>query len=232
MSRIEKRSIIAGLYGNALEWYDFLLYASFAPLFADIFFPSENPFSSLIATFSVFAVGFLMRPIGGALLGHYADHAGRRKALIVSVTVMSISTGCIAFLPVFNSIGILAPILFTLLRLLQGLAVGGELPSSAIFLIEHMVGHRRGLAGSLVISTAFLGIFAGSFTVSLLSAIYPYEYLSQTGWRFAYLLGGILGLLGIYLRIRSAESPTFLQATRMEELPAKIVLTRFRKPLV
>ncbi|GGI76042.1 MFS transporter [Legionella impletisoli] len=233
MDRREKQSVVAGLYGNALEWYDFLLYASFAPLFAKLFFTSDNPFISLIATFSVFAIGFLMRPIGGALLGHLADAAGRRKALIVSVTTMTISTMLIAFLPDYRSAGILSPILFTLLRLVQGLAVGGELPGSATYLIEHMFSNRRGFAGSLVLSTAFLGIFLGSMTSSLLSSIFTVQYLQQWGWRYAYLAGGILGIYGIILRLRCQESPSFLaNKPQLHEPPLKSIFKRHKKPLL
>jgi proline/betaine transport protein TphA len=231
MNLKEKTSVMAGLYGNALEWYDFLLYASFAPIFAEIFFPAHVGFVSLIATYSVFAIGFLVRPIGGALLGHYADEVGRRKALILSVTIMTSATACIAFLPHFQQIGIMAPILFTALRVVQGLAVGGELPSSTTFLVEHMFANRRGFAGSLVLSTAFLGIFAGSLTASLLSAVSSNDFLSNWAWRIAYLLGGVLGLLGIYLRYISVEPTTFLKTKISEEIPAKIVFTKYKKPL-
>lgn len=231
MNRAEKRSVIAGLYGNALEWYDFLLYASFAPIFAEIFFPADEHFISLITTFSVFAIGFLMRPIGGALLGHLADYAGRRQALIASVTIMSVATLLIAFIPSYQQVGMLAPITLTLLRLIQGIAVGGELPSSATFLIEHMFANRRGLAGSLVLSTAFLGIFIGSLTASGLSAYFNQQDLVSYGWRIAYLVGGLLGFFGIYLRVKSVESKQFLAAKPNQELPAKLVFTRHLKQL-
>lgn len=232
MQPSEKKSIIAGLYGNALEWYDFLLYASFAPIFSDIFFPTNVHFLSMIATFTVFAIGFLVRPIGGALLGHYADHVGRRKALIASVAIMTVTTTCIAFLPTYQHAGIIAPILFTLFRLIQGIAIGGELPGSATFLIEHMFNYGRGFAGSLVLCTAFLGIFAGSLTASLLSAAISYEQLADWGWRLAYCIGGILGILGIYLRFKSVEPSTFLQEKPSEELPVKLVFTRYKKQLL
>ncbi|AMP88607.1 MFS transporter [Legionella pneumophila] len=231
MKQNTKHSIIAGLYGNALEWYDFLLYASFAPVFAEIFFPSKIHFVSLIATFSLFAIGFIMRPIGGLLLGHYADHVGRRKALILSMSVMTISTALIAVLPDFNSWGIIAPILFSVLRLIQGLAVGGELPGSTTYLIEHMFQNRRGLAGSLVLSSAFLGIFIGALTASIFSTLFTGDSLLNWGWRYAYLLGGILGILGIYLRIKSFESPTFLKDKHTTKLPAKVVFTQFKQQL-
>ncbi|KTD20087.1 proline/betaine transport protein homolog [Legionella lansingensis] len=232
MEKREKRSIIAGLYGNALEWYDFLLYASFAPIFATLFFPSNVHYLSLIAAFGVFAIGFVMRPIGGALIGYLADYAGRRKALIFSVTMMTIATTCIALTPSYQAIGIASPILFTLLRLIQGIAVGGELPGSATFLIEHLFARRRGFAGSLVLSTAFLGIFAGALVASILSSLFEYRFLLHTGWRLAYILGGGLGILGIYLRIKSVESPQFLHEKQTVRSPIKLVLTNYRRSLL
>jgi len=219
MNQVEKRSVIAGLYGNALEWYDFMLYASFAPIFARYFFPLHIPFLSLLATFAVFAIGFLVRPIGGALLGYYADRCGRRKALIASVSIMSLSTLSISFLPGYDSAGIIAPILFVCLRLIQGLAVGGELPGSATFLIEHMPPERRGFAGSLILSTAFFGIFAGSFVAALLSHVFTEDHMLHWGWRWAYLAGGLLGGFGVYLRLHSVESSVFLEAKTLKSSP-------------
>ncbi|MCE0721744.1 MULTISPECIES: MFS transporter [Legionella] len=232
MDATKRKSIFAGLYGNTLEWFDFLLYANFTPLFAQLFFPSDEYFVSLLLTFGVFSVGFFMRPLGGVLLGHYADQIGRRKTLILSISIMTFSTACIALIPDFNSIGIVSPLLFIFFRLIQGVAVGGELPGSTTFLIEHMADHRRGFAGSLVLSTAFLGIFLGSFTASLLSVLLTEDTLRAWGWRLAYLIGALLGLIGIYLRLTSVEPATFLKAKHTTELPAKIVFFGYSRKLV
>lgn len=232
MNLNKKKSIFAGLYGNTLEWFDFLLYANFTPLFAEIFFPSKIYFVSLLLTFGVFAVGFFMRPLGGVLLGHYADHVGRRKTLILSMSIMTFSTACIALIPGFNTLGIASPVLFVFFRLIQGIAVGGELPGSTTFLIEHMADHRRGFAGSLVLSTAFLGIFLGSLTASFLSVLLPDDLLRDWGWRLAYLTGALLGVIGIYLRVSSVEPSTFLHTQHTTELPAKIVFSKYRRQLL
>lgn len=232
MKKNDKRSIIAGLYGNALEWYDFLLYASFAPLFSKLFFDSTSSFVSLLATFGVFAIGFLMRPLGGAILGYIADKNGRRIALILSVSLMTSSTFLIAFIPSSAQVGFVAPILFTFLRLIQGIAVGGELPGSATYIIEHMFEGRRGLAGSLVLSTAFLGIFFGSLVSSILSIIFPYAFLLEWGWRGAYLLGGLLGVYGIYLRYLSVESPSFLSQNKSTSKKYTSLVAENKKSLV
>ncbi|KTD32667.1 proline/betaine transport protein [Legionella moravica] len=233
MNKKEQYSIIAGLYGNTLEWYDFILYASFAPVFAEIFFPSEIHFVSLLATFSLFAIGFIMRPFGGILIGQYADHFGRRKALILSMSIMTLSTTLIALVPDYKSLGIAAPIIFSILRLIQGLAVGGELPGSTTYLIEHMFAHKRGLAGSLVLSSAFFGIFLGALIASVFSAYFTGNALLQAGWRYTYLLGGVLGIFGIYLRLKSSESPAFQSKSHhhKHDAPIKIIFSQYKMQL-
>lgn len=227
-----KSNIIAGLYGNALEWYDFLLYASFSPLFAKLFFPTHSYFISMVSTFGVFALGFLIRPLGGIVLGHYGDKLGRRKTLIFSVSIMTLATLLISLLPSYDHIGIAAPILFTVLRLLQGFAVGGELPNSATFLIESIMAKHKGLAGSLTGSTAFLGILVGTGVATLITNFSSAETLIWS-WRLAYLLGGILGVLGIYLRIRSFESEQYLQnKAPCTHLPCGEIFTHYKLPLL
>jgi len=227
-----KSNIIAGLYGNALEWYDFLLYASFSSLFAKLFFPSHSYFISMVSTFGVFALGFLIRPLGGIVLGHCGDKLGRRKTLIISVSLMTLATLLISLLPSYQQIGILAPLLFTLLRLLQGFAVGGELPNSATFLIESIAVKHKGLAGSLTFSTAFLGILAGAAVATGITNFISGEPLMWS-WRLAYLLGGLLGIIGIYLRVRSYESQQYLQnKSPSTHLPCAEVFTHYKVPLL
>lgn len=232
MEKHDKLNIIAGLYGNALEWYDFMLYASFAPLFAKIYFPTNTYFISLLTTFAVFSIGFFMRPLGGALLGHYADYAGRRKALIVAIVTMTLATAIIAALPGFYSIGLISPVLFVLFRLIQSIAIGGELPGTTTFLIEHTKSNRRGFIGSLVLSTAFLGIFFGALVAAILSKVMTAEDLLQWGWRMAYLFGAVLGVMGIYLRFKSKETNEFLKNEKSSALPAKVVITVYKYKLL
>lgn len=231
MENSRRFNIVAGLYGNALEWFDFLLYASFSPLFATLYFPSHSYFISMMSTFGVFAVGFLIRPVGGLVLGHYGDRAGRRKALILSAAIMTVATICIAMLPSYEYIGIAAPVLFTFLRLMQGFAVGGELPSSATFIIETMFKNRRGLGGSLVLGTAFIGIFVGALFAALVTNLMAIDQM-MWNWRFAYLIGGVLGMIGIYLRIKSGESPQFLQTREIVKVPFKLIMSEYKLQLM
>lgn len=206
-----KKTFLAGLFGNTLEWYDFILYANFAPLIASLFFPAKNPLISLLITFAVFATGFLARPFGAILFGTIGDHLGRRKALIISMCVMSIPTCLIGILPTYATVGMLAPILLTLLRIVQGIAVSGELNSATTYLIEHVAPMRRGFAGSLVMCTAFVGILTGAAIATATTFSLSQTQLHNWGWRVPFLLGGILGIIGIFIRMQSKESPKFLE---------------------
>ncbi len=227
------RDIIAGLYGHTLEWYDFLLYASFAPIFAKVFFPTKNDFVSLLTTFAVFSVAFLMRPVGGVIIGHFADKVGRRKALILTVSAMSCVTFLIGCLPGFSYLGIASPILFIALRLIQSLIVGGELPGSATFLIEHTGKEKKsGLVSSFIFATATFGIAVAALTAAGLSELIPAPHFTDWGWRIAYWLGAALGLIGIYLRLHSRETEDFLTMTTKEKLPIKVILTEHKYALL
>ncbi len=202
-------NLFAGIFGNALEWYDFTTYAFFVPLFTGLFFPSKDPYISLIVAFGVFASGFLIRPVGGVLFGYLGDHFGRKKALLASIIVMSIPSVLLGLLPTYASWGIWAPILMTVLRLIQGLAVSGELTSTTSFLVEHARENRRGLAGSLAMCSALAGIVASSAATTLVTELTTSEQLAEWGWRLPFLCAGILGLIGWHLRWRSDETQSY-----------------------
>lgn len=224
-------NVIAGLYGNALEWFDFVLYASFAPILATLFFPNTNVLLSLLATFGVFALGFIARPLGGLILGFYSDLFGRRRALLVALSVMSAACFFIGFLPTYASIGVLAPILLTFLRTLQGLAMGGEFPSSTAYLIEILHLKRRSFAGSLPLCVGFFGMFCGAITATLTSSLLSKQHLFQYGWRLAFIGGAVLGVIGIYLRLKSRESELFLQEQDKNIHPLKMLFTKYKLKL-
>lgn len=213
-----KKIIFAGIFGNALEWYDFTIYAFFAPVFAELFFPAHDPFVSLLMTFSVFALGFLVRPIGAIFFGYLGDHLGRRKALIVSIIVMSMPTLLLGLIPTYAVIGIAAPVLLTLLRIMQGTAVSGELTSAATFLIEHAGQRRRGLAGSLVMCSAFTGITLGSALAASITGLANHQQLLAWGWRLPFVFGGVIGLIGLIIRLQTVETNLF-QRTKIHHHP-------------
>jgi MFS transporter, MHS family, proline/betaine transporter len=209
MAPFHKQTLLAGAVGNVLEWYDFALYGYFAPVLAAMFFPSEQPSVSLLSTFGVFAVGFLARPLGALLFGHWGDTLGRRSALVWSVILMAIPTFSMGLLPTYDTIGLLAPIALTACRFLQGLSVGGEFTGSATFLVEHAAPSQRGYIGSWAGFSAQVGALLGSGVGALMTSRLTHEDLHQWGWRVPFLLGGVIALVGWYLRTRIPESPAF-----------------------
>ena len=170
-----RRVIVAGIIGNVLEWYDFAVYGFFAATIGQEFFPHQDRVAQLLSAFGVFALGYLMRPLGGAITGHIGDRFGRRAALTFSIVAMAIPTFLIGLLPGYGTLGLLAPIALTLLRMVQGLSVGGEYTSSMVFLVEQAPDGRRGLMGALTACGAIAGILLGSsvgaaFTANLSAA--------------------------------------------------------------
>jgi MHS family proline/betaine transporter-like MFS transporter len=194
------RKLVAGTVGNTLEWYDFAVYGYLAPILAQQFFPSDNPTVSLISTFGVFAAGFLMRPVGSLLLGHIADRAGRSRALLLSVALMAIPTTLIAFLPTYDQIGVAAPVLLTLLRLLQGLSVGGEYTGSTVYLYEIAPPRHRCFTVSWALVGATFGILLGSGVAALATGLLPADDLGNWGWRIPFGFGLLVGLTGFMIR--------------------------------
>ncbi|MCD8505012.1 MAG: MFS transporter [Burkholderiaceae bacterium] len=195
-----RRAILSGVVGNVLEWFDFAIYGFFAVTIGKIFFPQEDPVAQVLAAFGVFAIGFLMRPVGGILLGHIGDKHGRHKAMLVSVILMAVPTFLVGILPGYETLGLAAPVLLLLLRMLQGLSVGGEYTTSIVYMIENAHPGNRGLAGSLSVMGAVGGILLGSAVGAGLAANLSEADLQQWGWRVPFVLGLLLGLAAIYLR--------------------------------
>lgn len=194
------RQIIAGAVGNVLEWYDFAAYGYFAGIFGRNFFPGTDAVASLAAAFGVFAAAFLMRPIGGVLFGHIGDRLGRRRALLLSAGLMTISTVAMGLLPTYAAIGTAAPALLVALRLLQGGSVGGEYATSVVFLVEQCKPHRRGLIGSMAPIGASFGTILGSAIGALVASLLTTSELQVWGWRIPFLLGIALGGSAILMR--------------------------------
>jgi MHS family proline/betaine transporter-like MFS transporter len=202
-----KRTITAGIIGNVLEWYDFGVYGFFASIIAVQFFPSDNPSVSLIAAFGAFAAGFLMRPVGGAIFGHIGDRYGRARAMQLSVMCMAVPTFLIGLLPTYETIGVAAAILMVLLRMIQGVAVGGEYTSSIVFLAESAPAGRRAFFTSWSMFGATGGTLLGSAVGALLSNSMDAEALTNWGWRVAFLAGISVSLVGFFIRRGLAEQP-------------------------
>jgi MHS family proline/betaine transporter-like MFS transporter len=194
------RIIAAGAIGNVLEWYDFAVYGYFAAAIGRAFFPSEDKVAQVLAAFGIFAVGFLMRPVGGALIGYIGDRLGRRSALTFSVAAMAIPTFLVGVLPGYDTLGLAAPILLTLLRMIQGLSVGGEYTTSIVFMIEHAKAGSRGMVGAVGCCGAAIGILAGSATGAVLASVMSEAALESWGWRIPFVLGLVVGLAGFFLR--------------------------------
>jgi MHS family proline/betaine transporter-like MFS transporter len=194
-----RRVIAAGMIGNVLEWYDFAIYGYFAAQIGRYFFPHEDAVAQLLSAFGVFAIGYLMRPIGGMIVGHIGDSFGRRAALTFSVAAMAIPTFLIGLLPGYQTIGLLAPIGLTVLRIVQGLSVGGEYTSSMVFLVEHAREGRRGLMGALAASGSAVGMLLGS---------------AVGAWRIPFLLGLMVGIAGYILRRYALETGVAEKRTR------------------
>jgi MFS transporter, MHS family, alpha-ketoglutarate permease len=204
-------NVVRGCLGNLVEWYDWFVYASFSIYFAAAFFPRGNLTAQLLSTAVVFAVGFLMRPLGGWLLGLYADRHGRRAALTLSVTLMSFGSLAIAVTPGYATIGVLAPVILVLARLLQGLSVGGEFGSSATYLSEIATPGRRGFYSSFQYVSIILGQLAALLTMILLQSVLDESQMSTWGWRVPFAVGAVAGLVVMYLRRTMDESEHFQQ---------------------
>ena len=202
-----RRVIVAGAIGNVLEWYDFAVYGYFASAIGRAFFPQEDAVAQVLAAFGIFAVGFLMRPVGGAVIGSIGDKFGRRAALTVSVAAMAIPTFLVGILPGYEVLGIAAPIILTLLRMVQGLSVGGEYTTSIIFIIEQAPPNRRALVGAMGCCGAVGGILLGSATGALLASVMSEQALESWGWRIPFILGLVVGIAGVVLRRHVQEVP-------------------------
>ncbi|HXV78788.1 MAG TPA: MFS transporter [Candidatus Binatia bacterium] len=223
------RVIGSGIVGNVLEWYDFALYGYLAPVTATLFFPSKDPLVSLVQSFAVFAVGSLARPIGGLLLGRVGDRLGRRALLMLSAVLMGAPTFLMGLLPTYASVGIMAPILLVLLRLMQGLSAGGEFTGSITFLVEHAPRRRQGLYGSFSNVGAMMGGLLGAGAGWLTTSSIGTEALHDWGWRIPFLSGIVVSACGFFIRLRVPDSPTYLRLKGQGALVRRATWTTFQK---
>lgn len=211
----ERGAILGGIAGNVVEWYDFCIYGYFATVIGPLFFPSGNPAITLMATFGVFAVGFIGRPIGAVIIGHIADRIDRRRAVIVSVLLMVIPSLIMGLLPTYAQVGVFAPVALLLMRFLQGIAVGGEYASSSVLLVEAALPGRRGFISSLSDMGGGLGMMLGSAMGSLIMGFLPPSW----GWRVAFLFGLLLGMIVFFIRRHLPHSDTVAVVTKSRTAP-------------
>lgn len=209
-STIQRKVAIAACFGVFMEWYDFLTFASLATYFSTLFFPQGNPVAALLASLATFGVGMLVRPLGAALFGSLGDKYGRRPVFIATIVLMGLATFCVGLLPTYAQAGLLAPVLLLVLRLLQGLAVGGEIGGSAVYLTEHAPAGKRGFYTSVLQLMGPLGILVSTFQIVLLQSLLSADDFQAWGWRVPFLFSIVLLLLSIKSRVNMYESPVFV----------------------
>ncbi len=211
LSNAEARKVIfASSLGTVFEWYDFYIYATLAPFFATLFFPKGNATAALMASFATYAAGFLVRPFGALVFGRIGDLVGRKYTFLVTIMVMGLSTAAVGMLPTYASVGMLSPTILVLLRLAQGLALGGEYGGAATYVAEHAPDSKRGLHTSWIQTTATLGFFVSLVVIGGCRANMSEDAFKSWGWRIPFLLSLVLLVISVYIRLKLNESPVFL----------------------
>ncbi|MGE0215840.1 MFS transporter [Mycolicibacterium sp.] len=206
---VRRRAVAAAAVGNAIEWYDYTIYGYLAVILGAVFFPSDDPATSLLATFAAFALAFVIRPIGGMVFGSLGDRLGRQRTLATVVVLISAATFLVGVLPGYAVIGVWAPVLLVALRVVQGLSAGGEVGGATAFLAEYAPDRKRALQVAWLNMSAVPGCLAGALLVTVLMAALPPESMSSWGWRVPFLLAGPLGIAGLYLRLKIEDTPEF-----------------------
>ncbi len=206
------RALAAGCVGNFVEWYDFAIYSYSVTIIATLFFPEGNRAAAIVAAFALYGVAFLARPVGGVFWGNLGDRIGRRTTLAVIVLIMGGATMLIGLLPTYGTIGIFAPILLALLRLVQGFSGGGEFTGSTSFISEYAPDEKRGFFASISATFTTLPSLLGGLTVFAVAALLGEATYASWGWRIPFLIGGPLALVGLFIRLRMDETPAFRQA--------------------
>ncbi|WP_316157199.1 MFS transporter [Cupriavidus sp. BIC8F] len=222
-----RRAIIATVIGNGLEWFDFTVYSFFAVIIAKLFFPTGDDLSSLLLAVATFGVGFFMRPVGGIVLGIYADRVGRKAALSLTILLMALGTTLIGIAPTYDQVGIFAPLLIVVARLMQGFSAGGEMGGATAFLTEYAPARQRAYYSSWIQASigvaVLLGAAVGTFVTSSLST----EALNSWGWRLPFLLGIVIGPVGYYIRHHLDETPTFRDNAERADSPLKEIVQAY-----
>ncbi|NBF03649.1 MFS transporter [Pseudomonas sp. Fl5BN2] len=232
-SRSDYKTLGLAALGGALEIYDFIIFVFFALTLSQLFFPPEMPeWLRLLQSFGIFVTGYLARPLGGILMAHFADRLGRKKVFSLSILMMALPCLLIGIMPTYAQIGYFAPLLLLVLRVLQGAAVGGEVPSAWVFVAEHSPRAHRGYALGFLQAGLTFGYLLGALTATLLARVFSPEEILDYAWRYPFLLGGVFGVIGVWLRRWLSETPVFValqnQSDAAGELPLRTVLREHR----
>lgn len=231
------RTLSLAALGGALEFYDFIIFVFFAVTIGKLFFPADMPdWLRQLQTFGIFAAGYLARPLGGIVMAHFGDLLGRKRMFTLSIFLMSVPTLLIGLLPTYAEIGVYAPLALLALRVLQGAAIGGEVPGAWVFVSEHVPDNRIGLACGTLTAGLTGGILLGSLVATAVNAAYSPAELLQSGWRVPFLVGGVFGFLAVWLRQWLHETPVFQEMQARQalaaELPLKAVVRDHRPAVI
>lgn len=214
-----KKTVFGAAIGNLIEWFDYATYGYLATVIAAVFFAPGNKTAALLSTFAVFAVSFVVRPLGGVIWGYYGDRLGRKKILVLTVIIMSIATFSIGLIPGYASIGLFAPLLLLICRLIQGFSASGEYAGAAAFIAEHAPDKKRGLLVSMVPASTAAGLVLGAIVASLLEFNLSPEALQSWGWRIPFLLSGPLGIFALFIRLKLEDPEIFKEMEKEEKNP-------------
>ena len=234
-ARIRRRAILSCAVGNFVELFDFLIFGLFAAQIAANFFPSGDPVIGLLSAFATYGVGFVMRPVGAIVIGAYGDRQGRKAALVLTVGLMAGATALTGLIPSYATIGIWAPILLVICRLVQGFSTGGEWGGAAAFLVEYAPPGRRGLIGSMQQFSVGLALIAGTLIAAVLNSTLSKEQMIDWGWRIPFIMGFVLAPIGLYLRSRVSETPAFHKTVNRQQVassPVRDALTIYKWPVL
>ena len=237
LNRQDYKTLSLAALGGALEFYDFIIFVFFAVVIGELFFPADIPeWLRQFQTFGIFAAGYLARPLGGIIMAHFGDLIGRKRMFTLSIILMALPTLLIGLLPTYAVLGIAAPLLLLLLRILQGAAIGGEVPGAWVFVAEHVPARRVGVACGTLTAGLTAGILLGSLVATAINRGMSPDDVSDWGWRLAFVLGGVFGIVAMYLRRWLHETPVFaeMQANKSlaEELPLKTVLREHKGSVI